>query len=217
MAPSLLVRFVDVGFSVSGSVILQQVNMSIHSGDIIGVTGPNGAGKTTLLRLLATLYRPTEGRCTVLGMDSDLRPEQMASGRREIALIGHTPAVWPELTLRENIDLVDRLRGDSPDEDPLEAVGLEKLASLQAGSASLGMQRRVEFARLLNRIPRLLLLDEPMAGLDRASRPLVERIMERVVDKGGAAALVSHDSTGLAGLINRRITVSAGVVTEEPQ
>lgn len=191
--------------------------MSIHSGDIIGVTGPNGAGKTTLLRLLATLYRPTEGRCTVLGMDSDLRPEQMASGRREIALIGHTPAVWPELTLRENIDLVDRLRGDSPDEDPLEAVGLEKLASLQAGSASLGMQRRVEFARLLNRIPRLLLLDEPMAGLDRASRPLVERIMERVVDKGGAAALVSHDSTGLAGLINRRITVSAGVVTEEPQ
>ncbi len=214
MAPTLLVRFADVGFSVSGSVILKEVNTAIRSGDVIGVSGPNGAGKTTLLRLLATLYRPTSGTYTVLGMGPDSRPEQLASGRREIALIGHTPAIWPELTLRENVDLVNRLLGHQPDEDPLEAVGLEKLASLKAGHASLGMQRRVEFARLWNRTPRLLLLDEPLAGLDSATRPLVEQIMDRVVGRGGAAAMVSHDTTGITRLVNRRITVSAGVVTE---
>ena len=217
MAAPALVRLVDVGFAVSGSVILEGVDLTIRSGDVIGVSGPNGAGKTTLLRLLATLHRPTSGTYSVLGIGPDCRPEELASGRSEIALIGHAPALWPDLTLQENVDLVARLRGDPPGGDPLEAVGLERVAGWRAGHASLGMQRRVEFARLLNRTPRLLLLDEPLAGLDDATRPLVDRIVGRVADRGGAALLVSHDPAAMTGLVTRRISVSAGVVREEPR
>jgi len=217
VATPVLVRFVDVGFAVSGSVILEGVDLTIRSGDVIGVSGPNGAGKTTLLRLLATLHRPTSGTYSVLGIGPGCRPEELASGRREIALIGHTPALWPDLTLRENVDLVARLRGDPPGADPLETVGLERVAGWRAGHASLGMQRRVEFARLLNRTPRLLLLDEPLAGLDDATRPLVDRTVARVADRGGAALLVSHDPAAVTGLVTRRIAVSAGVVHEEPR
>ena len=211
-----LVRLVDVGFSVSGSVILRGVHMTIRSGDIVGVSGPNGAGKTTLLRLLATLLRPTSGTYSILGITTGCSPRELAVGRREIALIGHEPALWPELTLRENIDLVVRLRVDPPEHDVLQAVGLERAAGWKAGHASLGMQRRVEFARLLNQTPKLLLLDEPLAGLDRATRPLVDRIVGRVADRNGAAVLVSHDPDGATELVTRRVTVSAGTVSELP-
>ena len=217
MAAPHLVRFVDVGFAVSGSVILEGVNLTIRSGDAIGVSGPNGAGKTTLLRLLATLSRPTRGSYSILGAGRGCSPEDLSSTRRQIALVGHAPALWPDLTLQENVDLVARLRGDPPGVDPLEEVGLARVAGWKAGHASLGMQRRVEFARLLNRTPRLLLLDEPLAGLDSATRPLVDRIVGRVADRGGAAVLVSHDPDTVAGLVTRRITVSAGVVQEEPR
>lgn len=215
MASSPLVRFVDVGFATSGSVILHRVDLTIEPGDVIGVTGPNGAGKTTLLRLLATLHRPTSGTYSVLGTTADTRPEDLASARRHIAIVGHFPAVWPELTLKENVELVTRLRGGSRADDCLRTVGLDGVARLKAANASLGMQRRVEFARLLTWTPRLLLLDEPHAGLDRATAPLVDEVIHRVSSRCGAAVLVSHDPERSAPLVTRRLVVQSGTVSEE--
>ncbi len=215
MASHPLVRFEDAGYAAAGTLILRGVNLTIEPGDILGVSGPNGAGKTTLLRLTATLHRPTSGVCSVLDADADTRPEELAAVRRKIAMVGHFPAVWPELTLRENVELVSRLRGDPPSEDPLRTVGLEALERWKASRASLGMKRRVEFARLLTWTPRLLLLDEPHAGLDAAAAPLVDEVVGRVAANGGAAVLVSHDPGRVTPLITRRILVSAGEVSEE--
>ena len=196
-------------------MILHGVDLTIEAGDIVGVSGPNGAGKTTLLRLLATLHRPTTGSYSVLGTTADTRPEELASTRRNIALIGHFPALWPELTLRENVDLVARLRSDPAAGDPLRTVGLAGVAGWKASHTSLGMQRRVEFARLLTWTPRLLLLDEPHAGLDTATTPLVDDVVGRVADRGGAAVLVSHDPGRVTPLVTRRLVVTAGTVSEE--
>ena len=214
VASSPLVRFVDVGFATSGSVILQRVDLTIEPGDVIGITGPNGAGKTTLLRLLATLHRPTSGSYCVLGTTEDTSHEDLVSARRHIALVGHFPAVWPELTLRENVALVASLRGSSRADECLRMVGLDDVAPLKAANASLGMQRRVEFARLLMWTPSLLLLDEPHAGLDRSTAPLVDEVVSRVADAQGAAVLVSHDPERAAALITRRLVVRAGEVRE---
>ena len=210
-----LVRFVDVGFATSGSVILKHVDLAIEQGEVIGVTGPNGAGKTTLLRLLATLHRPTHGTYSVLGATGDTSPEDLASTRRHIALVGHSPAIWPELTLRENVELVALLRGHPDAGESLRWVGLDGVAGLKAAHASLGMQRRVEFARLLMWTPRLLLLDEPHAGLDTATTALVDEVVNRVSGVQGAAVLVSHDPERIASLVTRRLVVKAGTVSED--
>jgi heme exporter protein A len=215
VASSPLVRFVDAGFATSGSVILQHVDLAIHRGEVIGVTGPNGAGKTTLLRLLATLHRPSHGTYSVLGATRDTSPDDLAAIRRNIALVGHSPAVWPELTLRENVELVARLRGRPDTDESLRRVGLDGVAGLKAAHTSLGMQRRVEFARLLTWTPRLLLLDEPHAGLDTATTALVDEVVNRVAGGRGAAVLVSHDPERIADLVTRRLVVKAGTVSED--
>ena len=211
-----LVRCAGVGYATAGSVILDGVDLTINAGDIIGVSGPNGAGKTTLLRLLATLHRPSSGTCTVLGVDTGGRFGDLVSVRREIALVGHFPALWPELTLRENVNLPAGLRHGSADGDPLSAVGLAGVAGLKAAHTSLGMQRRVEFARLLAWTPRLLLLDEPHAGLDEAAAPLVDHLVGRVTDRDGAVVMVSHDRNRAESLLTRRLSVTAGTVVEVP-
>ncbi|MDE0374792.1 MAG: ATP-binding cassette domain-containing protein [bacterium] len=216
MSGQPLVRLVDAGFSASGSVILRGVDLTVEAGEIVGVSGPNGAGKTTLLRLLATLLRPTSGGGTVLGVDTGARPQDLVRVRRQIALVGHFPALWPELTLRENVNLPAGLRHGPADGDPLSAVGLAGLAGLKAAHASLGMQRRVEFARLLAWTPRLLLLDEPHAGLDEAAAPLVDHLVGRVTDREGAVVMVSHDRNRAESLLTRRLLVAAGTVVEVP-
>ena len=211
-----LVRCTGVGYATAGSVILDGIDLTINAGDIIGISGPNGAGKTTLLRLLATLHRPTSGSCAVLGVDTGCRPGDLAPARRQIALIGHHPALWPELTLRENVNLPTGLRDRPANGDPLHTVGLAGVAGMKAAHASLGMQRRVEFARLLTWTPRLLLLDEPHAGLDESAGPLVDHLVARVTDRDGAVVMVSHDRDRAGSLLTRRLSVSAGTVMEAP-
>lgn len=216
VADQPLVRLVDVGFSTSGSVILRGVDLTVEAGEIVGISGPNGAGKTTLLRLLSTLLRPTSGSGTLLGVDTGARPQDLMPVRRQIALVGHFPALWPELTLRENVSLPAGLRHGPADGDPLSAVGLAGVAGLKAAHASLGMQRRVEFARLLAWTPRLLLLDEPHAGLDESAGPLVDHLVARVTEGDGAVVMVSHDRNRAGSMLTRRLSVTAGTILEAP-
>lgn len=192
--------------------ILDDVTVTIAAGEAVGIRGLNGSGKTTLLRLLATLHPLSGGSGTVLGADLDTSDKYDV--RCAIGYIGHQPGLYPELTLLENLSFVARSRGltESDARESLRMVGLEGAIDRPAGHTSHGMQRRAEFARLLMTQPTLLLLDEPHSALDADAVELVDGLVDRTLDRGGAAVLVSHQPDRLASLVGRTYEIRGGTL-----
>ena len=202
----------DVSVRAGAVRILQDVSLTVEPGDAIGVFGSNGAGKTTLLRLIATLQPPANGKCSVLG--ADLASPAKYDVRHRIGYVGHAPGLYPELTLRENLAFVADARGLERSDalTSLELVGLGGAADRRADHCSHGMQRRAEFARVLMTEPDLLLLDEPHSALDEDAIDLVDGLVRRTLERGGAAVLVSHDRERVNSLATRTHEIKDGTL-----
>lgn len=192
--------------------MLRSVDLVVSPGEAVGVIGPNGSGKSTLLRVLATLIRPTVGSARVFGIE--VGTDGMVAARRRLALLGHHPGLWGELTLIENLSLVGRLSGAGTGRvaEILEQVGLGGAMRRRADHSSHGMQRRVDFARVLLTQPDLLLLDEAHAGLDRAAQALVEVSVTGVKHRGGAVVLVSHEPDRMLPLVDTTCELRGGML-----
>jgi heme exporter protein A len=202
----------NVSVRVGATHILRDITLNIDAGDAIGVFGSNGAGKTTLLRLLATLILPAEGAATVLG--ADVSSDDRYDVRRDIGYVGHTPALYPELTLTENLEFVASAMGIDIAEagTSLAAVGLAGAATRRAEVCSHGMQRRAEFARVLMTKPRFLLLDEPHSALDADAVDLVDALVAKTAASGGAAVLVSHDKERVGNVATTFKEIAGGTL-----
>ena len=205
-----LAQIEDVGVSLGGRPVLRDVALKIAPGEVVGISGANGSGKTTLVRTLATLQRPSNGSGRILG--ADITGSDLSGARKGIGLIGHTPALVPELSLRENLKHIARLVGiDVGRVDPvLEVVGLGEAGDRRAEAASFGMKRRAEVAHLLLRKPQLLLLDEAVSGLDEAASELIDALVETNTERGGATVMVSHDRRYLNAKCQRTMHLGTG-------
>lgn len=205
-----------VAVVVRRTPVLRRVDLALRAGETLGVLGANGSGKSTLLAVLATLVPPAAGRGVVLGRR--LGTASVALVRPHIALVGHSPALYPRLTLAENLHLVARLTGrDGAAADrALRAVGLAGAGPRRAEECSQGMARRTELARVLLTEPSLLLLDEVHAGLDGDALGLVDDVVARVRRRGGACVLVSHDAARMVGLVDRSVRVEQGELRAVP-
>jgi heme exporter protein A len=192
--------------------VLRGIDLRIDSGEVIGIVGPNGSGKSTLLRILATLLRPSVGHAKVLG--TEVGSDGILDARRRIALLGHHPGLWGELTLLENLTFVARLAGARIEgaDRVLEIVGLGGAKHRRADHSSHGMQRRVEFARVLLIQPDLLLLDEAHAGLDKAAQALVRAAVVDVQQRGGGVVLVSHEPDRMLPLVTATYQLESGTL-----
>ncbi len=200
----------DVGVSLGGHPVLRGITLTVAPGDVVGISGANGSGKTTLIRTLATLQRPDKGVGSILG--ADIEANDLVDVRKRIGLIGHTPALVPELSLRENLTHIARLAGINEDRigPALDVVGLDEVGSRRAEAASFGMKRRIEVAHLLLRKPQLLLLDEAVSGLDSSATELIDALVENTIDRGGAAVMVSHDRDYLNANCRRTMRLATG-------
>lgn len=177
------------------------------------IVGGNGAGKSTLLATLAGLLAPLAGQVRVLGMD----PLRQRRALHEMTgHLGHKTGFYPELTGRENLTLHARLRGFGPDEveHQLADSGLQAHAGRPLSEYSHGMRRRLGLAKALLGSPRLLILDEPDAGLDRQTHARLHRRLGE--GTGRSVLMATHDPHAHLEWANRAWVVGAGRLVEIP-
>ncbi len=197
-------------------VALRGIDLQVPRGSLLAVLGPNGAGKSTLLRLLAGLARPSAGTLRVGDAAGDRR-----AARREIGFIGHQTFLYPALTARENLRFAARLYGVAGAEGRIARLlaeqDLEPLADRAAGTLSRGQAQRLAIARGLVHDPAVVLLDEPMSGLDRAAAGRLAARLGRLRDDGRTLVLVTHDLARAAELADAALVLVAGRVAQRAE
>jgi heme ABC exporter ATP-binding subunit CcmA len=205
-----LVHVVGLRKAFGATLVLDDASFAVAAGEALALLGANGAGKTTLLRILATLVRPTRGTARIAGFDCGREPERV---RPLIGLVGHGPLVYEDLTARENLRFWRTLsgaRGAAADlDEALAAVALEPYADERVRSFSAGMKRRLSLARVVLARPRVLLLDEPFAGLDPRGQKWLAEHLHAFKAGGGAFVMVTH-SFGRQLAVADRIAILAG-------
>ncbi|HTD49636.1 MAG TPA: ABC transporter ATP-binding protein [Acidimicrobiia bacterium] len=192
---------------------LAGADLDVHAGEIVLVAGANGAGKTTLLKLCAGLLPLRSGHAEVLG--ADLAVDRRAI-RRSLALVGHDTFCYDDLTVSENIRFATRAAGRSiADADAaLERLALSRVAGVTHSRLSQGQRRRCALAIALARDPRLLLLDEPHAGLDDQARSVVDDVVRAAPSEGRTVLIASHELDVARPIATREIRIAAGRVHE---
>jgi ABC-2 type transport system ATP-binding protein len=174
------------------TVALDGVDLAVSEGEVRGLLGPNGAGKTTLLRILFGLVRPDAGSVELFG---SLRRDSEHPQLDGVAGFVEDPSFYPYLSGRANLELLARLDGDGGSgrvEEVLERVDLARRAGDRLNGYSTGMRQRLGIAAALLRAPRLLLLDEPTAGLDPAGVREVGELVRRLAGQEVAILVSSH-------------------------
>jgi len=188
---------------------LAGVDLDADEGEVVLLSGANGAGKSTLLRLIAGLVPLHSGEAHVLGHDlsGDRR-----SVRRELSLVGHETFCYDDLTVAENLRFAALAAGRGVDavDESLERVGLVTERDVLHRRLSAGQRRRLALAVAWSRNPRLLLLDEPHAGLDAEARVVVDEIVGDAAAQGRTVLLASHELDRARALAHREVVLTAG-------
>lgn len=186
-----------------GEPVFSKIGFALEGGQALVVTGPNGSGKSTLLRVVCGLLPASAGGIRLEGGGEDFPSISSACH-----YLGHQNAMKPALTIHENLDFWQRFAGATDEISPgqattlsvseaLEAVGLGAIPHLPFGYLSTGQRRRVAIARLLVSFRPIWLLDEPTAGLDKASEARFAGLMKSHCSAGGIVVAATHLPLGL--------------------
>ncbi len=189
------------------SPIFRDFSLTVNSGEKIGLNGPNGSGKTTLLKMISGITTIDSGEIQINGLE--VNPEQTNS-RKNVFYLGHSVGLYPGLTGQENLEFMAGLYSQSTSTIPdiLSKVGLGTNDSKLLKFYSQGMRQRLKLATALVIDPNVLLLDEPLTGLDPDGIQLFETILSNWDSRGKTMVIVSHNLDWLSRITDRIITLA---------
>lgn len=214
----MLLELRKLSRSFGGLMAVKAVDLDVQSGEIVGLIGPNGAGKTTLFNLITGTYRPNSGAILFDGADiTRLAPH--ARCRLGITRTFQLVRPFPNLTVLDNVAVgsvygrqpaKSRVAAEAAARETLDLLGLLERADLLARSLTLVDRKRLELARALATHPRLLLLDELLAGLNPTEVVVAMDLVRRIRDSGVTIVMVEHLVKALFGVSDRVTVLSAG-------
>ncbi len=209
----------DVRVNFGGLAALAGVSLDVLPGESVGLIGPNGSGKSTMLNVLSGLQRPASGSVRLNGQDITRMPAYRRA-RRGMARTFQRLELWGSMTVAENVRTAAELAARwQPDHRPaavaaqvLEVMGISHLAGREIAELTSGQGRLVEVARALAESPRLLLLDEPTAGLSETETRQLTELLAGIVAGGTAVILVEHHVEMVMRLCSRVTLLDFGKV-----
>ncbi|HET8615540.1 MAG TPA: ABC transporter ATP-binding protein [Actinomycetales bacterium] len=230
----------QIGWRIGGAAILDDISLDVGAGELLGIIGPNGAGKSSLVNILSGTVRPTTGSIELDGQDVT-RLSATARAAKGLARSFQTSALFDGLTAGENVRLA--IQGSKPGrlslvraasstapveqvDSLLDRVRMPGRSGAVAGALSHGDRRKLELAMAMASEPRVLLLDEPMAGVSAEDVDGLSTIIAEVRDSGVAVLMVEHHMHVVLGLADRVAVVhhgrllalgSADEVTADPE
>lgn len=180
---------------------VRDVDLTVRSGEVFGFLGPNGAGKSTTINILLDFVRRSGGDVSVLGYDPERRPRAV---RQRVGVLSEATGFYPRDTAREHVRFAVEMAGSDEDAGTLlDRVGLADAADRAVGGFSTGMRKRLGLALALVGEPELLILDEPLGGLDPAGARLLRELVRAERDRGAAVFFSSHIMAQVEALCDR--------------
>ncbi|MFM1651970.1 ABC transporter ATP-binding protein [Brevibacillus sp. B_LB10_24] len=231
----MLLELTNIGKSFGGITALRDVNFTVNEGEIVGLIGPNGAGKTTIFNMVTGIFPPTQGTISFAGRSLNGVPPHkitelgIARTFQNIRLFGHMNATdnvkvgchtrthagfWNSL-LRLPGQRREEREVQKKAEELLEFVGLSHIADVRSDTLAYGQQRRLEIARALATEPKLLLLDEPAAGMIESETKDLMELVSKIRDMGITVLLVEHDMGLVMNLCDKVVCINFGVKIAE--
>ena len=210
------IKTVNLSKKYGKTLVVDDLNLSIRSGEIVGFLGLNGAGKTTTMRMLLGLIKPTSGECYIQGNKVDQYNLEVLN---EIGYIIETPYSYPELTVQENLEIVSTLRGIR-NKDVIdwvtEKLKLDQYKDKQVKHLSLGNIARLGIAKAIIHKPKILILDEPTNGLDPFGVIEVRELLKELANNLGTTVLISsHKLEEISKVATRIVIIHEGRLIRE--
>ena len=206
--------------SIKDKKILSQISFEVGKGEIYGLLGPNGAGKTTTFYIIAGLINSEEGKILLLDEDISDLPMHKRS-KLGIKYLPQEPSIFQGLTVYENLrglaELSLKNQNDIKEfiESSIEEFGLSEISNLKGRQLSGGQRRKVEIARTLAAKPKVILMDEPFAGIDPIAIEDIKNVLKKLVDKNIGVLITDHNVRETLEICNQAAIINNGEIIAE--
>ena len=215
-----MLNIIDISKSIKGRKIVSKVSFEINKSDIFGLLGPNGAGKTSTFYIIAGLMNPDDGKITLSNKDISKLPMHKRS-KLGIKYLPQEPSIFQNLTVYENLlglaELSFKNKKDITDfvSNSIEEFGLSDITQLKGRQLSGGQRRKVEIARTLAAKPKIILLDEPFAGIDPIAIEDIKKVLKKLSGKGIGILITDHNVRETLEICNEAAIISNGEIISQ--